>query len=486
MARGKIVRSIVGVTGVAVLGAGVGVGLHEHNLAKRAVPPAAAEPLNHGRVATPLFSIRRMPRTVAEPLVTKPLIDRLAAVAPTLPASSCLVVEADGEVVAERNPTTALIPASNMKVVTAAVALEVIGRDHRFATTLFGQLDATGTKVGDLYLVGGGDPLLSTPKYRDASTSFHPGATTPFTPLESLADQLKAKGITAVTGTIFADDSRYDAADYGLATWPSGSVSPIGALVANDTRSNYNLSAGAFATHPATWAAEQAAAMLRQAGIAVAGGPPRGGTAPADANLVEIARVESAPLVDIVTDMLTWSDNDTAEMLLREIAVTKGKPGTSAGGAEAVREVLDSWGVPLDGVREADGSGLDRSNTLTCRALVKVLDHAGATGDFARGLPRPGKPGTLLGRLEASPVRDALAAKTGTLTGVRALSGFATMAGGHLITFSAILNSVAGTTDQAATAAYNVFATVTDTFAVFPGTIDLVAFGPAAPFLRDP
>jgi serine-type D-Ala-D-Ala carboxypeptidase/endopeptidase (penicillin-binding protein 4) len=481
MSVGKILRSFAGGVSVGVLGVGVVVGLHERKLATRAVPPVPAVALNRGRITTPVFSLRRLPATVAEPLVTKPVIDRLAAVVPSMPPSSCLVVEADGEVVAEHNPTTPLIPASNMKLVTAAVALEVIGRDHRFVTKLFGQVDATGTKVGDLYVVGGGDPLLSTPKYRDALIASRPGSTTPFTPLESLADQLKTSGITNVTGAVYADDSRYDPSDYGLATWPPGVVSPVGALVANDSRSNYNLAAGAFASQPATWAAEQATAMLRQVGIVVAAGSARHGTPPPDAGLTELAHVESAPLVDIVADMLTWSDNDTAEMLLREIAVTKGKPGTSVGGAEAVREVLASWGVPLDGVREADGSGLDRSNTFTCRAFANVLDHVGATGDLARGLPRPGKPGTLLDRLDVSQVHDALAAKTGTLSGVRALSGFATMADGHVVTFSMIVNDVPGRADDATAAAYKVFATITDTFATFPGTIDLAAFGPTAP-----
>jgi serine-type D-Ala-D-Ala carboxypeptidase/endopeptidase (penicillin-binding protein 4) len=244
----------------------------------------------------------------------------------------------------------------------------------------------------------------------------------------------------------------------------------------DDSVANYSIDAPTRAADPTRRAVELLRTVLNREGIATSGGVR---TAVLEANLPEIAHIDSPTLAAIVANMLTRSDNDTAEMLLREIALARAKPTTRAGGAEAVREALASWGVPLDGVQLKDGSGLDRENKLTCRALVAVLRHVGANSALAQGLAVPGRPGTLIDKLGSCPVKESVKAKTGSLTGVRALSGFEQTSADHEITFAAILNAlpIGFEKDEAA----KTLSALCATFREFPGAVDVAAFAPAAP-----
>jgi serine-type D-Ala-D-Ala carboxypeptidase/endopeptidase (penicillin-binding protein 4) len=402
--------------------------------------------------------------------VFRPFRDSLAAFDAQLPPSSCLLVEADGETMIEHAPDASLIPASNMKLLTAAVALETLGPDRTFMTKVYGEV--AGDVVRSLTIVGGGDPMLATSAYREASTSFTYYATTPWTPIESLATQLKDLGVARVVGDIIGDGSRYEGADRG----PGESVSPIGGLVVDDSVANYGVDAPVRASDPTRRAIELIRAMLNREGIATSGSPR---VASPDPNGAELAQLESQPLSAIVANMLTRSDNDTAEMLWREVALARKQPATRAGGAEAVGEVLSSWGVPLDGVQLVDGSGLDRANKLTCRALVAVLRRVGANSALAQGLAVPGQPGTLVDKLLSCPVKDAVKAKTGSLTGVRALSGFELAGADHAITFAAILNGLPAGLEKDEAA--KTLSALCATFREFPGVVDVAAFGPTAP-----
>lgn len=135
-------------------------------------------------------------------------------------------------------------------------------------------------------------------------------------------------------------------------------------------------------------------------------------------------------------------------------------------------DTLTSWGVPMDGVVVHDGSGLDRGDKLTCQALIAVLSHSGAGSDLANGLAVPGK-GTLFDKFLTSPVKDKLQAKTGSLTGVRALAGFVKSSPDHSVTFALVLNSPDA--EAKADKLWNVLA---DALASFPTPIDVTPFGP--------
>ena len=122
--------------------------------------------------------------------------------------------------------------------------------------------------------------------------------------------------------------------------------------------------------------------------------------------------------------MLTTSDDNTAESLLKEIGLVASGAGTRAAGSAAVLETLASWGLPTEGIVITDGSGLDRSNVLTCELLVGVLDHAGTSGTIHDALPVAGTSGTLADVFVGTPVQGVLRAKTGTLSGAKSLSGY--------------------------------------------------------------
>jgi D-alanyl-D-alanine carboxypeptidase/D-alanyl-D-alanine-endopeptidase (penicillin-binding protein 4) len=179
--------------------------------------------------------------------------------------------------------------------------------------------------------------------------------------------------------------------------------------------------------------------LLRGRGIRVDGSGTHG-LAPAGAPTV--SSIQSRPLSALVGEMLTTSDANTAELLLKEIGRVKGGAGTRAAGLAVVQATLQRWGVPMQGVHLVDGSGLDRANRLTCGAILAVLDHVGPTGPVAQGLPVAGRTGTLATDFRGNPAEARLRAKTGTLTGARALSGFVDAADGRRhVAFSYVQNS---------------------------------------------
>ena len=153
---------------------------------------------------------------------------RLAAalqpIAASLTDSSCLRVTVDGEQIVDVHGDTPLIPASTLKLLTASVALDVLGADHKYTTTVQAAAAPVGGVVnGDVWLVGGGDPLLATHDYLGMFR--HPPD--PVTPLESLADSIVAAGVTQITGRIVGDESRYDAERY-VPSWPKRYISRAG------------------------------------------------------------------------------------------------------------------------------------------------------------------------------------------------------------------------------------------------------------------
>jgi D-alanyl-D-alanine carboxypeptidase/D-alanyl-D-alanine-endopeptidase (penicillin-binding protein 4) len=444
---GGVVRTVIF---LAVLGAVPAVLLFvAHRAAvqraEEGEPPAVAPPAPIAHVVTPLASLRRLPTTVHGALAADALVASLAPIGQQVPDGSCLVVGVDGRPVFDDAGATSVMPSSNMKLVTAAVALERLGQDHRFTTDLrAGAAPAPGGVVGgDLYLVGGGDPVLGTADYVQAAATQDHYPQPYVTPLETLADQLKASGVTSVTGAVLGDDSRYDAERF-VPSWPASyatarEAGPLGALVVNDAAAS--LRPLRSAPDPAVHAAAVLTELLRQRGIAVGGAASRG-VAPAGA--VSLTSIQSRPLGELVGEMLTTSDNNTAELLLKEIGVVAGGAGTRPAGLAAVQATLQEWGIPLDGVNLVDGSGLDRGDRLTCTALLAVLDRSDPSGPLALGLPVAGQTGTLADVFRGTPAEGRLRAKTGTLTGSKALSGFVDAPDGlRHVTFSYVQNSPA-------------------------------------------
>lgn len=381
---------------------------------------------------TALLSARRVPQTLVDQVMSSRLTSKLDQLTTLLPPESCLVVTTDGRIAYQLRPNLSLIPASTMKLLTAAVALDVLGAQTTYITRLVGIV--AGSEVrGDLWLVGSGDPLLSTRLYPTGENypTLFP------TYIESLVDALVAKGITMIQGGVVGDDSLYDRERYSP-TWGDGlrsvEVGPIGALMINDATV---LGTPLKPANPAYAAAAEFSRLLIERGILVRD-PPDVGIASSDTPL--IASLESAPIKNIVSEMLTNSDNNTAELLLKDIGRVARGSATRIDGLQVVAEKITQWGLPTQGVVLSDGSGLDRANRVTCSLLTAVLEQAGAESDLILGMAIAGSTGTLRDVFLSGPGYGVMRAKTGTLSGVKALSGFLPLGDTHANVFTLILN----------------------------------------------
>jgi D-alanyl-D-alanine carboxypeptidase/D-alanyl-D-alanine-endopeptidase (penicillin-binding protein 4) len=189
--------------------------------------------------------------------------------------------------------------------------------------------------------------------------------------------------------------------------------------------------------NPALGAATEFSNTLQNNGISVSG-VPRIGIAPQE--LTVIAKIDSLPLSDIVAEMLTNSDNNTAELLVKELGFASTGVGTREAGLEVMKAKLVEWGIPLDALSFVDGSGLDRGNRLTCSALSALLARDGGFGPTGLGLAVAGQTGTLRDVLGDSLGAGKLRGKTGTLTGAKSLSGFVPYSADQASSYALIIN----------------------------------------------
>lgn len=394
---------------------------------------AVKEPTLPAALSTPLLSVRRAPQTLATISSEGALLTALQTMTPLINDSSCLEVQLGTRTIFAKGETTPVTPASNEKLITAAVALDVLGPDYTFTTKVLGTV-VDGVVTGDLYLLGGGDPLLSTAPYPPTVT---PDPPTDVTPLEVIAFQMATAGITRVNGNVVGDESRYDTERF-VPTWSAAiqnhEAGPLGALLVNDA--TRQLGSDKRYTDPAVGGATDLIALLKGAGITVGGRAATGVTPP---GTPEVTSVTSVPLSKIVGEMLTTSDDNTAEMLMKEMGYrVNGAPGTRQGGIDAIKGTLVTWGIDTAPLNVIDGSGLDSGNTVTCDLLLKVLQHTTLDSPVAAGLPIAGQTGTLQTLFVGSAVEGRLHAKTGTLSNAKALSGFVTTTAGPLV-FSMLL-----------------------------------------------
>jgi D-alanyl-D-alanine carboxypeptidase/D-alanyl-D-alanine-endopeptidase (penicillin-binding protein 4) len=145
----------------------------------------------------------------------------------------------------------------------------------------------------------------------------------------------------------------------------------------------------------------------------------------------------------VVGEILQNSDNMGAEMLVKELGIRPGAAGSTAAGLSAAAAQLEKVAAvtPAD-MSVVDGSGLDRSDRVTCAVLHRVLDRAGENGDIGKALPVAGQNGTLFKRFGATPAAGKVRAKTGSLSGVTGLAGFATDQAGHDLSFALLANDL--------------------------------------------
>jgi D-alanyl-D-alanine carboxypeptidase/D-alanyl-D-alanine-endopeptidase (penicillin-binding protein 4) len=421
----------------AAIGCGVGA-----YLADQGGDTAEVSEVSTGPV-TPVLSARRIPDFLTEDIADRRLTQSLSALAATAPPDSCLVVDAGGRPIVADRADRPLIPASNEKLTLAAAALAELGPTHRFATTVVGtRPNGQGVVSGDVYLVGGGDPVLATQDYAASS----PKQAEAHTSLEDLAARLEEAGVTEIRGRILGDESRFDSARF-VDAWPprfvdQNQTGPLSALSVNDGYSAYPTAANPGVTltragDPPLVAAQQLLRLLDRRGIRVTG---TAGTGRAPGGATEIARIRSAPLRDLVAQLLTWSDNQTAELLLKELGFARDGTGTTTAGSDVVEDVLQAEGYEVAGFDAVDGSGLAGGNRTTCALLHEVLAEAGPRSPVVTGLAVAGETGTLAATFNGTPAEGRLRAKTGTLNESTALSGVVDVPDGDDLTFALVIN----------------------------------------------
>ncbi len=410
----------------------------------------------------------------------------------------------DGRIVVARDARQLFNPASIEKAMTSIVALDKLGADFRFKTSIFapGQIDANGTLNGDLIIYGTG-----APDFNDAA-------------LDNLISQLQAKGLRHITGNIVGDDSYFKGANIGDGwTWndlqwhygaeasalsfkenqaavfmnsdgkpavsndlmgiegelqpaQSGHTEAFGiqrGLEDNEIYvwGNGNKAYGRISVHnPALWVAKTLKESLAQKGITIDGDFRAVGWKTANradvAGAAELAAVESKTLGELIQRMNKHSVNLYGELLLRTLGKKFGDTapdesrqlqelrGDDAAGAAVIKKFLKENNVAVEDIQIRDGSGLSRLDFVSPEAFGRALIYA-AQSNFAEifkdSLPIAATDGTLGGRL--GKVKGEILAKTGSITFVNSLAGYAQVAPDEVYAFAIISNNVTRKSDSA-------------------------------------
>lgn len=383
------------------------------------------------------------------PGLSKALIPALSSSALGPRVGALVTNLSTGQVLYSLNAGTGYTPASTTKLATSVAALQVLGANARFKTTV-----VTGQSNGSIVLVGGGDPTLAAgrPPARD-----YPQPATLLALARQTAAALRARGEQSVrlgydtslyTGPGFGPGWSANDASTGNVTVitplevDQGRLTPAGRPEDADDPGNFR----PRSTDPSVQAADVFAAFLRADGIGVQGAPARVAAPPGGATL---ASVSSPPLSQVIQWMLVESNNVIAENLARHIALATGAQPSFTGAAAAETSILGRLGVT--GARLNDGSGLSRDNRITPAALVHLIGLAAsrpALRPVLTGLPVYGFSGTLAdapGSIfygSAGPALGTVRAKTGNLDTVIALAGVAYAKDGQLLSFAVMADKL--------------------------------------------
>ncbi len=314
------------------------------------------------------------------------------------------------------------LPASTTKLLTLGAALDVLGPDHTFTTTV-----VRGQGPRDVVLVGGGDPLLASKPLTPAEAeATYPARADVTTLALEVAEGLGGTGRVRVG----FDDSLFSGPTDNPA-WrrdyvPDDIVSPITSLMVD---SGIEPDGRSRSDDPSLAAARAFAGALRAAGLKVVGRLAR---VPVRAGAEQLAAVESAPLSEIAERILDVSDNEGAEVVARHVGIATSGTGSFEAGATGVLDTLRALGLDVAGDELYDGSGLSRRNRVSTTTMLGLLQHAAgpdgaAMRSLVTGMPVAGFTGSLTYRFAEGPAvaRGLVRAKTGTLNGVHALAGIA-------------------------------------------------------------
>jgi serine-type D-Ala-D-Ala carboxypeptidase/endopeptidase (penicillin-binding protein 4) len=421
-------------------------------------------------------------------------------------ASICVMDIDNMEPVVEYNAEKSLTPASVMKLITSASALQILGPGYTFKTIIgyTGKLNTkNGRLTGDLVIKGGGDPSLGSGYFTDHYGNF----------ISNWVTEIKKAGIRKIKGRVITDDSYFDynpvpakwliedegnyygAGVYGLSVFdntyeihfnttdttnltvtdilpagfkiklennltvkgnsdkgnifsvPYGNSARIeGTIPAND----YDFILKGSITDPPHLIADILNERLESGGIKISGNPStfRLENRKPEGNLVEITETVSPSLSEIIEVLNHESVNLYAEHLIRELGIKYSSDGSALSGIEAIIDFLKKAGIRTDGMYIEDGSGLSPANSINSKELVNLLIYMNKKGkyfdDYLNSLPEAGKNGTLKTVFKEELFDSRLRGKSGSMTRVRCYAGYFTTLSGKQMAFSILVNNFSG------------------------------------------
>jgi len=324
------------------------------------------------------------------------------------------------------NSSASMIPASNTKLFTTAVALELLGGDYSLSTKILSDDNdfSDGIIEGNIYIKGFGNSTFESAD------------------LDSLVNNLYQSGLRKITGDVVGDDTYFDNV-YSRDDWINEERSnvklpPISALVIDRNRTTViRKKRNRYRTYfvninnPPLFAAERLKQTLTSHGIEV-DGKPRSLQAPdSTKNLGESA----ITLRELLQKINKRSDNFFAECLFKTIgAVYSGQQGNSFFSTQAILSYIQDNGIYSEGTQIVDGSGISRFDLVTARAITGLLEkiyfNIKNYKDFYNSLSIAGVDGTLKDRMVGTLAENNFRGKTGTLNGVSSVSGYLTTADG--------------------------------------------------------
>lgn len=411
-----------------------------------------------------------------------------------------LVDVSTGENVYELNSFQALIPASTLKLVSSATAIEVLGSNYQFETRICttGEVDESGTLQGDLVLVGGGDPVLGSDYFQDHYHGF----------LKNWVEQIKASGIRHINGGLILDGSIYDTEKIpGTWVWEDiGNYYGVGAnaftvydnlfkitfrspkkagkltsishfspeiegmeitnevVSANNNRDNAYVYGGpldkkrtirgtiprnrkAFTIKAAIHQPEEVLAdgllkALKDEAISLSGKIEMGTTNKKELNTVVL---QKSPYLSEIAEVLNHeSVNLFAEHLLKQISVHEAGTGSRQNAIEILKLFWERKGIATNKLFMEDGSGLSHFNAASPRFFTQLLCYMATNEAFVNTLPIAGE-GTLDRFNTDWFPNNTLKAKSGSMTRVRCYAGYLICNSGKVLAFSFMCNHFSGT-----------------------------------------
>ena len=321
------------------------------------------------------------------------------------------------------NPSTLLMPASNNKVFTTAAALVKLGGQYQLRTPILG--NAIGPELATMRVVGQGDPSFSNSQLR------------------TLTQQLRQKGVRRIN-LLIGDDTVFRGEPYNP-FWATrhrgeGYAAPVNSLLINENNI-YDSSV----PNPGNYFVGEFRKILTASGIQVIQSTLVKQT-PASPSEIELTAVVSPPLSQLISETNQNSNNVYAEALLKTLGRLREPTtlDTSASGVNAVREILSGLDVNPNRYSMVDGSGLAERDRASAEAFVQTLQAMALQPEaqtFRRSLPVAGRSGTLSNRMGNTSAAGVVSAKTGTLQGAVALSGYINPPNYSPLVFSMIINS---------------------------------------------